>query len=337
MKKILGLVLVAILVASMVVFAATAEEGSGFKVGFSLPTMQEERWSKTENFMNKVFEEKFPNSELIVQMANGSSDTQYSQIENLITQGIDALIVAPVDVSSLGPVCDRCHEEGILVIAYTRCPESCWVDAYFDYDLYSCGVAQASSALEAAPEGNYVLLGGDSNHNGVPVIRQGWTDVLQESIDSGAINVILDQNCAGWDPSVAMANMENALAMSGNDIAAVVVMNDTMAGGVVEALDTQGLAGKVYVTGQDGDKAAIKRIIEGTQMMTNLQNIITETEVVAEMCFDLLEGREFEFSGVYNNGLMDINTIYVPTTKIVKDNIQSVLIDTGYYTMDDLT
>lgn len=308
----------------------------GLKIGFSIPTEREERWVTCVNLLREKAEAV--GAELIVQSADNDSQKQYSQIENMITQGIDVLLVAPEDAGSVGPVLDRCHEEGISIIGYTRTGSECWMDVYMTFDFETIGKYQAEVAVETAPKGNYVLEMADDNMAPAIAMKNGVMSVLQPYIDSGDIHIVLEHAIPNVDPSIGMADVENALAKTGNDIQAIIAVNDNVAGGCISALASAGLDGQVYVSGMDGTQIALKRILEGTQTMTTLVDLNQETDIALELIEKLASGQadQIEATGTFNNGKMDIPQVLYPPIKVTKDNIQSDVIDAGFYTLEEI-
>lgn len=315
---------------------AENEEAKSIKIGFSIPTEREERWQRCVQLLQEKVA-KLPNAELIVQSADNDSQKQYSQIENMITQGIDVLLVAPEDSGSVGPVLDRCHEEGIYVIGYTRTGDNCWMDAYMTFDFETIGKYQAEVAVETAPKGNYVLCLCDDKMTSIAVpMKNGTMSVLQPYIDRGDIKIVLEHAIPNVDASIAMADVENALAMTNNDIQAIIAINDSVAGGCISALASAGLDGKVYVSGMDAEKTALKRILDGTQTMTTMIDLNVETDIAMELIQKLVSGEPLDASETFNNGLVDIPQFVYPPMKITKDNIQSDVIDAGFYTLEEI-
>ena len=249
------------------------------------------------------------------------------------------LLVAPEDAGAVGPVLDRCHEKGIYVIGYTRTGTDCWMDAYMTFDFETIGKYQAEEAVRTHPKGNYVLCSCDDKMTSIAIpMRKGIMGVLQPYIDKGDIHIVLEHAIPNVDPSVAMADVENALTKTGNNIQAVIAVNDNVAGGCISALAGAGLDGKVYVSGMDGSQTALKRILEGTQTMTTLIDLNTETDIAMDMIRKFTSGtaNEIKFTGKYNNGKMDVPLLLYPPIKVTKDNIQKTVIDAGFYTLDQI-
>lgn len=205
---------------------------------------------------------------MFVQSSNGNEETQISQIENMINRGVDVLVIIPYNGQVLSNVIAEAKREGLKVLAYDRMINNADVDFYISFDNEKVGELQAKYLIDKVPQGNYFLMGGSPVDNNAKLFRKGQMNVLKPLIDSGKIKVVGDQWVDAWLAENALKIMENALTANNNNIQAVVASNDATAGGAIQALAAQGLAGKVAISGQDADLAAIKRIIAGTQTMT---------------------------------------------------------------------
>jgi D-xylose transport system substrate-binding protein len=148
---------------------------------------------------------------------------------------------------------------------------------------------------------------------------------------------VFDQYCQGWSADAALSNAQNCLTQNHNNIQAFICGNDQIAGAAIEALKAQGLAGKVIVTGGDCELAAVQRIMEGTQSMTVLKNAYTISGAAVTMIDQIMQGQTPTTNSVWSNGdKNNIPTMFVPMTTITKDNVQQELVDTNYYTKDQI-
>jgi ABC-type xylose transport system, periplasmic component len=305
-----------------------------YKIGVSFPTLQEERWQNDYNF----FEEQAKadgNIELSMQVADNDSAKQYTQIESLISQGINALIVSAVDVATIGPAIQKAKDAGIYVIAYSRLPENCDVDEIVLFDNEGVAKMNAEYIYSLVPEGNYVILNGDVGS--VPDVKsypKGWYSVLQKAIDEGKIKVVMEQYCPSWSAESGMSNMENALAANNNNIQAVLCANDGIASGVLQALDAVGKNdGSIKVSGNDGDITACKNLIAGKQACFTAQDTKKQVELALKMAKEIIDNKGKIISKVtdkFNNGKMDVPAITCDAQLITsKEEIQTQLIDTG--------
>src|ERR1019366_5941610 len=268
---------------SVVFLAGCGKHGGtgGIKIGLSLDTLKEERWQHDRDLF--VARAKELGAEVLVQAADSDDARQNSQAENLITQGVNVLVVVPHNGKSSATIVESAHKAGVQVIAYDRLIRDCDLDLYVTLDPTEVGVQQADYAVKHVPKGNYVLIGGAPPDNNAVLVRNGQMSVLKPYIDRGDIKIVTDQWAKDWMPVEALKIMENSLTKNKNQVDAVVVSNDGTAGGVVQALTEQKLAGKVLVTGQDADLAACQRIVQGTQSMTVYKPLALLANKAAEL------------------------------------------------------
>ncbi|MBJ7555075.1 D-xylose ABC transporter substrate-binding protein [Marinomonas spartinae] len=329
MKKILSMSLIAsCLVASVPVMAA------GEKIGLLMSDLRLERWQKDRDFFTTEAESL--GAKVYTQSANGDATTQISQIENMISRGVDVLVIVPQNGEVLGSVLSEAKAAGIKVLAYDRLIKFAHVDLYVSFDNVRVGEMQAQALLNRVPKGNYFLLGGSPTDNNAKMFREGQMKVLQPSIDDGNIKIVGDQWATGWSAQAAMNIMENALTANNNKIDAVVASNDSTAGGAVQALDAQGLAGKVAISGQDADLAAVRRIVAGTQTMTVYKPIKKEATISAELAVKLAKGEKIKTTGTVNNGKMNVPSVLLTPIAVDKSNIDSTVIADGFHSHKDV-
>ena len=269
----------------------TGASGEGLVVGVSWNNYNEERWAKAdEPAIQAALEEA--GAEYISTDAGSSAEQQLADVENLIAEGADALIILAQDGTAILPAVQSAIEQGIPVIAYDRLIEDPGA-FYLTFDNVEVGRMQARAILEAVPEGNYVFIKGNQADANADFLFGGQMEVLQESIDSGAIVNVGESYTDNWDPAIAQTNMEQFLTDNDNDVQAVVASNDGMAGGVVAALEAQGLAGQVPVSGQDGDAAALNRVALGTQTVSVWKNAYALGQAAGEIAVQLAGGRHW--------------------------------------------
>ncbi|MRG87510.1 D-xylose ABC transporter substrate-binding protein [Salinibacillus xinjiangensis] len=348
MKRLLTLVFVLLIAFALVACGQDAannnssEEGNNeggesddkLTIGLSVSDLQLERWQHDRDIFTEKAEEL--GAEVLVQSANGDSAKQLSQIENMLSQGIDALAIIAVNSDALSSVVDKAQEQGIPVLAYDRLINNTTIDAYVSFDNVRVGEMQAEYLTEQVPSGKYFLMGGDPKDNNAHMFREGQMNVLQPLIDSGDIEVVGDQWADGWQASEALNIMENALTANDNDIDVVVATNDSTAGGAIQALDAQGLAGEVEISGQDADLAGVQRIVEGTQSMTVYKPIKSIATKSAEVAVQLAKGEEVEADGSVDNGSMEVPFIKLDPIMVNKDNVVDTVVADGFHSFDDV-
>lgn len=306
--------------------------GEKIRIGFSMDTLKEERWQRDRDLFSKYAEQL--GAEVLVQAANGDDRMQVQQCENLLTQNIDVLVIVPHNADVSAAAVEAAEKQGIPVIAYDRMINSPNVDLYISFDNVKVGELQAKYLLDRAPKGNYVLIGGAPTDNNAKMFRDGQMKVLQPAIDRGDIKIVADQWARDWLAAEALNHTENALTQNNNDVKAIVASNDGTAGGVVQALEGQGLAGKVYVSGQDADLAALQRIVQGKQSMTVYKPIEPLAKRAAEAAVALARGEKVATTSTVNNGRKDIPSILLEPVVVDKDNIRETVVKNGYHTAE---
>lgn len=319
--------------AALILFsqAGVAKE---IKIGMAIDDLRLERWQKDRDIF--VAKAKTLGADVFVQSANGNEETQMAQIENMINRGVDVLVIIPYNGEVLSNVIAEAKREGIKVLAYDRMINNADIDFYISFDNEKVGELQAQSLVERVPQGNYFLMGGSPVDNNAKLFRAGQMKVLNPLIKDGKIKVVGDQWADGWLPENALKIMENALTANNNKIDAVVASNDATAGGAVQALSAQGLAGKVAISGQDADLAAIKRIEAGTQTMTVYKPITKLANDAAEIAVQLGKGETPKSNATLNNGKKEVPSYLLTPISVDKKNIESTVISDGFHKKADL-
>nr|WP_221211971.1 D-xylose ABC transporter substrate-binding protein [Anoxybacillus rupiensis] len=303
-------------------------------IGFSLDTLKEERWQHDK----EMFEAKAKElgAEVKTLAANSDDAAQLSQAEQLISEGVDVLVVVPHNAEASAAIVEKAHKEGIKVISYDRLIKNSDVDYYISFDNVRVGEMQAKAIVEKAPKGNYVYIGGADTDNNAHLFREGAMNVLKPLAEKGDIKIVYDQFSKDWKPEEALKNMENALTANNNNIQAVIAANDGTAGGAIQALAAQGLAGKVPVSGQDAELAALQRIVEGTQTMTVYKPIKEIATKAAEMAVAVAKGEKIDTNQTVSNGKIDVPSVLLDPIAVTKDNIVETVIKDGYQKLEDV-
>lgn len=342
MIKLLGLALSGILIFSALTGCSGKKDvqtssngGKTIKIGVSFDDLRLERWQHDK----EIFEEeaKKLGAEVVFQSANGDDPTQMSQAENLISQGIDVLVVIPHNGESIAPIVEEAHQNKIKVLAYDRLITNSDLDYYVSFDNVKVGELQAKAIVDKTPSGSYFMMGGAPTDNNAKLFRQGQMDIIQPLVDRGDIKIIGDQWAKDWLAEEALKIMENALTASNNKVDAVVASNDSTAGGAIQALQAQGLAGKVSISGQDADLAGCQRVVEGTQTMTVYKPIKDIATQAADMAIKMAKGEEIDTKGnVTNNGQKDVPSVLLTPIAVTADNMNDTVIKDGFQKFDEV-
>ena len=310
-----------------------AKSGGPVRIGFSMDTLKEERWQRDKALVEQRCKEAGADCE--VQVANSDDAVQTKQCDNLLTKGVDVLIVAPHNGQIAASIVEAAHKQGVPVISYDRLIRNADVDLYVSHQVVKIGEMQAGYALKNAAKGNYVLIGGSQTDNNALLLMQGQMNVLQPAIDNGQIKIVTKQFAREWLASEALRIMEDALTKNNNDIQAVVASNDGTAGGAISALPPQ-LVGKVLVTGQDASLDAVQRIVQGSQTMTIYKPIQPLAFAAVDSAIKLARGEKVDAKDKINNGKIDVPAMLFEPVVVDKDNIMQTVIKDGYHKLEDV-
>jgi D-xylose transport system substrate-binding protein len=303
------------------------------RIGFSMDTLKEERWQRDKALVEQRCKEVGAQCE--VQVANGIDADQIKQCENFLTKGVDVLIVAPHNGQIAASIVEAAHKQGVPVISYDRLIRNSDVDLYVSHQVVKIGQMQAQYALDHAPKGNYVLIGGSQTDNNALLLMEGQMQVLQPALDRGDIKIVAKQFAREWLASEALRIMEDALTKNNNNIQAVVASNDGTAGGAVSALPPD-LVGKILVTGQDASLDAVQRVVEGKQTMTIYKPIQPLAFAAVDSAMKLARGEPVEAKDKINNGKIDVPALLFEPMVMDKNNVMQTAIKDGYHKLEDV-
>jgi putative multiple sugar transport system substrate-binding protein len=336
--------------------AGSPAAGAGGLVGIAMPTKSSARWiSDGDNLVKSLNDLGY---ETDLQYAEDDIPTQVSQVENMITKGAKVLVIAAIDGTTLTDTLQKAADAGIKVFAYDRLiRESPNVDYYAAFDNYSVGVAQAQSIIDtldlnnAAGPFNIELFAGSPDDNNAGFFFNGAWDTLKPFMDSGKLVVKSGEtefpNQIGtlrWSGEAAQARMDNILATHYADgrVDAVLSPYDGISRGIIASLKQVGYytpdkPGPV-VTGQDAEEPSVKSILADEQTSTVFKDTRTLAAKVAEMVNQFLAGQEVDVNDTetYDNGVKVVPSYLLPVVNVTKDTVQKELVDTGYYTAEQL-
>jgi D-xylose transport system substrate-binding protein len=330
-------ILSAIFVLNLVVVnrqLAQAQEGNKPKIGFSIEAMKGERWQTDLNSFE--VRAKQLGAEVISADADGDDDRQLQQVKDMIKAGIKVLVLLPHDPTMANRMVDAAKAANVKVISYDRLVLNSDVDLYVSFDRLEIGRMQAEYLVKHAPRGNYVLIGGSPSAEDAKTLHDAQMSVLRPYIDRGEIKVIADGYTKDWLSSEAYLFMLKAIDSAQGKIAAVVASNDGLAGGAIQALSEHNLAGKVAVSGQDADLAAVICIARGTQTMTVYKPVINEAARAAEEAVRLAKGEKTHADGTISNGKINVPTIMLKPVVVTKDNIKTTVVKDGFQTLKSI-
>ena len=324
-------------------------------IGVSLSSKELARSLKDEEYLTADLTEM--GYKVDVQFGQGDANIQASQVENMITNGVDGLIISPWDASSMTQVVELAHENGIPVISYDALIlNSEYIDYYSADNLIEIGAVQGRYIIEklGVDQGqgpfNLEIVAGDPADSNATYFYNGAMEVLQPYIDNGSLVVQSGQidfavtGTPGWDGTKAQSRMDAILSTYYTDkrIDAVLCSNDGVALGVISALKSVGYGSSdlplPITTGQDCGIASIKSILAGEQTMTVFKDIRVLAKNAAYMIDCLVKGEDpvIEDGTTYNNNAKDVQAMVVEPVALDATNYQELLFDSGYYSEDIL-
>lgn len=323
--------------------------GDAGTIGVAMPTKSSERWIADGNYIKQQLEAQGYRVDL--QYAEDDIPTQISQVENMVTKGVDALVIASIDGTALGEVLQQAESTGVPVIAYDRLiRDTDAVDYYSTFDNFKVGVLQAQSLVEglkSTGDGPYSveLFAGSPDDNNAVFFWDGAMSVLKPLIKAGEITIVSRQTefqqaaILRWDPATAQKRMEDILTSSYTQrtVDGVLSPYDGLSLGIIAALKANGYgrAGKPLpvVTGQDAEVQSVKSILAGEQYSTVFKDTRELAKVTVDMIKAIADDKEptVNDTTTYNNGVKVVPAYLLEPVSVRKDDVTTVLVDSGYY------
>jgi putative multiple sugar transport system substrate-binding protein len=324
-------------------------------VGIAMPTQSSARWISDGNSMVQLFEEAGYTT--ILQYAEDDIPNQLAQIENMITNGVNVLVIAAIDGTTLSNALENAHFAGIEIIAYDRLiRDSEHVSYYATFDNFKVGVQQASSLVAGLQERfgdgpwNVELFGGSPDDNNAYFFYNGAMSVLDPLIAEGKVNIVSGQmgmdtvGTLRWDGAVAQARMDNLLSAHYTDaqVHGVLSPYDGLSIGILSSLKGVGYGSgdlpMPIVSGQDAEIPSVKSIIAGEQYSTVFKDTRELARVTVGMVDAILTGADPEINDTttYDNGIKVVPSYLLEPVSVDGSNWEEILIGSGYYTADQL-
>jgi D-xylose transport system substrate-binding protein len=326
--------------------STSADSGSsgGGKIAFLLPETQTARYETQDKplFEQKV-QELCPDCEILYQNADQDPTKQQSQVEAAVTEGVDVIVLDPVDSTSAAGMVTRAQQADIPVISYDRLILDADLAAYAEFNSSKVGTQQGEAlakklAEDGNPTGPIVQINGDPKDNNAKLFKEGATAVFTDK----GIDVAQEYDTPDWLPENAQKEMDQSITALGKDgFKGVLAANDGTAGGAIAALQAAGIdPSTVPVTGQDAELAGIQRIIAGQQYMTVYKPIEPLATNAATLAVAVVNGEDPAQSdvinGTENNGNADVPSAITDTIPVFMDNVNDTVVKDGYWTADDI-
>jgi D-xylose transport system substrate-binding protein len=313
---------------------ASAKPESELLIGLSLDTLKEARWQADRDYF--VEKAKELGATALVQSANSDDTRQMQDIEALISRGVRALVIVAHDGKTMARAVEIAHKSKIPVMAYDRMIPDADVDVYVSFDNVRVGEQQAEYLVKKLPKGKIVRINGAPTDNNAKVLKQGQDKILEPYIKSGDIQVIHEDWAEEWKPENGKKIVNAAISRVDRTFDAVLAANDGTAGGAIQALTEEGIAGKVIVTGQDAELPALQRIVAGTQTMTIYKPIKELAAIAAQTAVKLARHEVVVARSAVPNGKLDVPSLLSPTVAVDKTNIESTVIKDAFHTKEEI-
>lgn len=337
-KRALPAVMCVILILGMTACAAAGQEESDekpdngeIKIGICFDSYLIERWERDRDIF--VSTAKDLGAEVNVQNANGDLEEQIDRIEYLIEKQMDVIVIICIDSDGLSEVVKKAKDAGIIVIAYDRMIHNADADLYISFDNEKVGTMMGEAMVnKGLPNKKVLMLSGPTADNNVAMVNKGFTEVMEQN-DIEIVDIMYADN---WKPEYASDYIYGHPEVLG-EVDGIMCGNDSMATQVVRVLAEKRRAGKIIVTGQDAELEACQRIVEGTQLMTVYKPVEKQAKVAAECAIALAKGEAVEgITGLTSDGTYDIPSIVLEPIAVNKDNMDSVIIDSGFHLRDEV-
>lgn len=300
-------------------------------IGLSFDSFVIERWTRDRDIFCSIANDL--GAEVNVQSAGGNVDTQISQIKYFIEIGVNAIVIVTADSEALTPVLKDASGKGIPVVCYDRLVMNANADLYISFDNGMVGEHMANAICSKVPDGGSIveICGPESDYN-VAQVMEGFDSVCKEH----GMNIKLKYNCDNWRPELAYDFVnDNFDEISSAD--AIMCGNDALAGEAIHALAERGFAGKIFVTGQDGDLEACQRVVEGTQLLTVYKPMEKLARLAAECAVRLATGEPLQRkTDTFFDGTQDIPYIAIEPVAVTAENMDEVIIDSGFHQREEV-
>lgn len=331
-KKVMRSALVVMMVLALV-GCNSSTANKKVKIGVSFGVGAAVRWQNEKVYM----EEKAKELGIDIEARLNMTDTPKTQQEDcfeLIDSGIDVLILIPRDVNKVKEIIDYAKEKDVKVISYARVAVGD-VDLYVGYDSTNMGQSMGQYISEKVYQGDYILLKGDENDFNTSLLYNGAMKYIDPIKDN--INILLDDYVPKWSPDTAKEMVKEAIIKNNNKIDAILAPNDAIAGACATALEELGITSHVVITGMDRELSALQRIVKDKQDMTIYIDLKNSAYTAIEQANNMALGKEVKVNASFDNGTEKrVDAYLVNGQVIVKENIQSLVIDKGYFTKEEI-
>ena len=304
------------------------------KIGLLIHALDRERWEADRDFFVKKVEEL--GGTVHIEVAENDAGKQLAQAKEMLTNGVDVLVIVPVDQFAAAEIVNEAHARNVKVISYDRLIKNCKLDYYISTDNVEIGTLQADYLTKIKPVGNYALIGGAKSDNNSQFLYLGQMNILQPLIEKGDIKLIYNEFTEAWEESEGYTQTKNLLAKN-QVVDAIIAGNDAIALGAIKALREAGKEGKVLVAGMDSDLQNLQEIVAGHQTCTVYKPIEKLAATAAELAVKLAKGEECEKSfQTISNGEMLVPALFHEAMIVNRENLKLTVISEGYQKLEEV-
>ena len=306
-------------------------------IGLSMDTLKEERWQSDRDLFVKRATEL--GADVSVLAANSDDTRQLRDVESLITNKVDALVIIPHNGAAMAKAVEMAATAGIPVLSYDRLITGCDLDLYITFDNIKVGELQGRFIADRVPPNGklrLIRIYGSKTDNNAVLFKQGQDNILQPLIATGKIEVLHEDWAEDWKPENAKKIANAAITKAGPNFDAILASNDGTAGGAIQALIEEGLAGKIIVTGQDADLAACQRIVHGSQTMTVYKPLTLLAGQAADVAVKMAQRKPIIARAETDNGKMKVPSILLDIVAVTKENMMETVVKDNFRKKEDV-
>ncbi|MCF6333864.1 MAG: substrate-binding domain-containing protein [Draconibacterium sp.] len=298
------------------------------EVGFLIHALDNERWKNDRDFFIEKVQEL--GGTVKVTIAENDASKQLAQAKELLTNGVDVLVVVPVDQFAAAEIVKEAHAKGIKVISYDRLIKNCKLDYYVSTDNVEIGTLQADYLTKIKSTGKYALIGGALSDNNSQHLYLGQMNILQPLIEKGDIKLVYNEFTERWEEIEGYEHTKKILAKD-RDVDAIIAGNDAIAMGAIRALGEYGRDGEVLLAGMDADLKNLQEIVAGNQTCTVYKPYKKLATTAAELAMKLANGEECENTyQTVSNGEILVPAVLFNGMIVNKENLKLTVISEGY-------
>ena len=323
-----------VLLAVFLLNACSLKQNETPEVGLLIHSFDNERWENDRDFFIKKVEEI--GGTVIVEVADHDANKQLAQAKELLDNGIDVLVVVPVDQFAAGEIVKEAHARNVKVISYDRLIKNCKLDYYVSTDNVKIGELQANYLTRIKPVGKYALIGGAKKDNNSIFLALGQMNELAPLIEKGDIEIVYNEFTNEWGEEEGYEHTKNILRKN-NDVNAIIAGNDAIAMGAIRALREAGKEGEVLIAGMDADLENLQEIVAGHQTCTVYKPYEKLAATAAELAMKLGRGEECERTfQTISNGERLVPAVFHDGMLVNRENLKLTVISEGYQKEEEI-